>query len=143
MPLLWQDERCGHHCLHTSHLNVHKKRFPQSLLKPQNSNFVIHEHRQALPSRAPLASVICGHIVSFTRFIGSICKIHERTTWIVLTTASSSFRYEKNYGDHEDAEGIKICGMTVVICLYARLQCVYRLVEIVVAAPIVYTAVLF
>jgi hypothetical protein len=77
------------------------------------------------------------------RLFGSICKTHERKTWTILTTASSSFRYEKGYGDHEEAEGIPICGMTVVIGLYDRLQFVYRLVSIVVAAPIVYTAVLF
>jgi hypothetical protein len=59
------------------------------------------------------------------------------------TTASSSFRYETGYGDHEEAEGVKICGMTVVNCLYVPLQFVYRLGSIVTAAPIVYTVVLF
>jgi hypothetical protein len=33
--------------------------------------------------------------------------------------------YEKGYGDHEEAEGIPIYGMTVVICLYDELQFVY------------------
>jgi hypothetical protein len=63
-------------------------------------------------------------------------------TWTILTTAFSSFKYEKGYGDHEEAEGIPIHGMTVVICLYDGLQFVFRLVSIVVVAPIVYTAVL-
>jgi hypothetical protein len=35
------------------------------------------------------------------------------------------------------AEGVKICGMTVVNCLYISMQFVYRLVSIVSAAPIV------
>jgi hypothetical protein len=74
---------------------------------------------------------------------GSICNPHERTTWTILKTASSSFRYEKGYGDHEEAEGDKICGMTLVNCLYVPLQFVYRLVRIVAVAPIVYTAVFF
>jgi hypothetical protein len=56
---------------------------------------------------------------------------------------SSSFRYEKGFGDHEEADGVKICGMTAVNCWYVPLQFVYRLVSIAAAAPNVYTAVLF
>jgi hypothetical protein len=50
---------------------------------------------------------------------------------------------EKSHGNHEEAQGIKICGMTVVNCLYDLLQSVYRLVSTIFAAPIVHTAVLF
>jgi hypothetical protein len=75
--------------------------------------------------------------------LGASANLNEWTTWTILTTASSSFRYEKGYGDHEEVEGDKICGMTVVNCLYVPLQFAYRLVSIVTAAPIVYTAVFF
>jgi hypothetical protein len=48
-----------------------------------------------------------------------------RTDRGLIRSVASSFRYEKGYGDHEEADGVKIGGMTVVNCLYVPLQFVY------------------
>jgi hypothetical protein len=118
------------------------QRFKVSSISAQAGKQQLHNPEAYTSFAQQNASCICylwaDHLIESTFW--EHLQTHERTTWTILTTASSSFRYENGY---EEAEGIPICGMTVVICLYDRLQFVCRLVSIVVAAPIVYTAVLF